>query len=166
MRSLIRYSLVAVGALALLAIGIVTFPGRLEQKAEAQRPTQVAGCDATATPSATNPCLVISSFRENGPAGTGDEFVEIFNASQKPVTVSSLSADPAGSSNGTGVFVSAGNGRHPVFGQAANVSSLACQIPGATIINGRRWYLCGGQTYSLSQSLLFQPRAEGDEAKS
>lgn len=150
MRSLIRYSLVAVGALALLAIGIVTFPGRLEQKAEAQRPTQVAGCDATSTPSATNPCLVISSFRENGPAGTSDEFVEIFNASQKPVTVSSLSADPAGSSNGIGVFVSAGNGNHPVFGQAANVASLACQIPGSTIIPGRRWYLCGGTQYSLS----------------
>ncbi|MEP6912928.1 MAG: hypothetical protein ABI923_09250, partial [bacterium] len=150
MRSLIRYSLVAVGALTLLTIGIVTFPGRLEQKAQAQRPTQVAACDATQAPSRTNPCLVISSFRENGPAGTGDEFVEIFNASARNITISSLSDDPAGSANGIGVFASAGNGNHPIFGQAANVSSLACQIPGSTVIPGRRWYLCGGVTYSMS----------------
>jgi hypothetical protein len=150
MRSSIRFGLVAVGTLALLTIGFVTFRARLEPTAQAQRNTQVAGCDGTIAPSRTNPCLVISSFRENGPAGTQDEFVEIFNASTQPVTVSTLSDDPAGSANGIGVFVSAGNGRHPIFGQAANVSSLACQIPGNTIINGRRWYLCGGQTYSLS----------------
>lgn len=152
MRSSIRFGLVAVATLALLTIGFVTFRARLEPKAQAQRPTQVAGCDATVAPSRTNPCLVISSFRENGPAGTSDEFVEIFNASELPVTIASLSDDPGtlGSANGIGVFASAGNGRHPTFGQAANVASLACQIPGATIINGRRWYLCGGQTYSLS----------------
>lgn len=150
MRSLIRYSLVAVGMLALLTIGFVTFPGRLEQKAEAQRPTQVAACNAGAAPSRTNPCLVISSFRENGPNGTQDEFVEIFNASAVSVTISSLSDDPGGSFLGIGVFASAGNGNHPTFGQAANVSSLACQIPGGVVIPGRRWYLCGGVTYSMS----------------
>jgi hypothetical protein len=152
MRSLIRYSLVAVGTLALLTIGFVTFHSRLEEKAQAQRPTQVAACDATTAPSRTNPCLVISSFRQNGPAGSQDEFVEIFNASVVNVTVSTLSDDPGvlGAANGIGVFVSAGNGRHPVFGQAANVASLACQIPGATVIAGRRWFLCGGLTYSLS----------------
>lgn len=151
MRSLIRYGLVGVGTLALLTVGFVTFRARLEQKVQAQRPTQVAGCDATAAPSRTNPCLVISSFRQNGPAGTTDEFVEIFNASTVPVTISSLSDNPGagGSANGVGVFVSAGNGRHPTFGQATNVASLACQIPGATVIPGRRWYLCGGATYSL-----------------
>jgi hypothetical protein len=161
MRSSIRFGLVAVGTLALLTIGFVTFRARLEPTAQAQRngslpapnnAVQVAGCDGTATPSRTNPCLVISSFRQNGPAGTQDEFVEIFNASTQPVTVSSLSDDPGtlGAANGIGVFVSAGNGRHPVFGQTANIASLACQVPGATIINGRRWYLCGGRTYSLS----------------
>lgn len=155
MRSLLRYSLVAVGTLALLTIGFVTFRARLEPKAQAQvRNNQVAACDTAAAPSLTNPCLVISSFRQNGPAGTQDEFVEIFNASSVAVTVSSLSRDPAnvpaGLNLGIGVFVSAGNGNHPIFGQTANVSSLACQIPGATIIPGRRWFLCGGVTYSLS----------------
>ncbi|MGI9067106.1 MAG: hypothetical protein ACR2HX_11980 [Pyrinomonadaceae bacterium] len=152
MRSLIRYSLVGVGTLALLTLGFVSFRARLEQKAQAQRPTQVAGCNATIAPSRTNPCLVISSFRQNGPAGSTDEFVEIFNASQVNVTISNLSDDPGVGlgANGIGVFASAGNGRHPTFGQAANVASLACQIPGTTVIPGRRWYLCGGQTYSLS----------------
>lgn len=151
MRSLIRYSLVAVGTLALLTIGFVTFHARLEQKAQAQiRPFQVAGCDVSIAPSTgadgtpRNPCLVISSFRENGPNGTQDEFVEIFNASNRDILVSDLSNDPQDKSLGIGVFVSAGNGNHPTFGQAANVSSLACQIPGATIIKARRWYLCGG----------------------
>ncbi len=154
MRSLIRSGLVAVGTLALLTVGFVAFRARLEPTAQAQRNTQVAACDATVAPSLTNPCLVISSFRQNGPAGTQDEFVEIFNASSVAVTVSNLSRDPAnvpaGINLGIGVFVSAGNGNHPVFGQTANVSSLACQIPGQTIIPGRRWYLCGGVTYSLS----------------
>lgn len=161
MRSLLRYGLVAVGTLALLTIGFVTFRARLEPKAGAQtirngsqagNAVQVAGCDTSAAPSlptagvpgSGNPCLVISSFRENGPWGTQDEFVEIFNASSVAVTISSLSRDPAGSALGIGVFVSAGQGFHPKYGQAANVSVLACNIPGAVVIPGRRWYLCGG----------------------
>ncbi|MEK6281539.1 MAG: hypothetical protein AABN95_14390 [Acidobacteriota bacterium] len=155
MRSLIRYSLVAVGTLALLTIGFVIFHARLEQKVEAQRPTQVAGCDASVAaggPSLTNPCLVISSFRQNGPAGSQDEFVEIFNASVVPVTVSSLAPTTGGTlaADGIGVFVSAGNGFNLPFGQVPNLATLACQIPGGTVIPGRRWYLCGGVTYSLS----------------
>ena len=156
MRSLLRYGLVAVGTLALLAVGFVTFHARLEQKVQAQTPNQVAACNATLAPSRTNPCLVISSFRQNGPAGTGDEFVEIFNASTLPVTVSALSDDPgsiappvAAGANGIGVFVSAGHGFNPQFGQTANVASLACQIPGSVVIAGRSWYLCFGTQYSL-----------------
>lgn len=164
MRSSIRFGLVAVGTLALLTIGFVTFRARLEPKADAQvrngsqagGAIQVAGCDTNAAPSlptpgvpgSGNPCLVISSFRENGPAGTQDEFVELFNASSKDLVVSTLA--PAGIPLGIGVFVSAGNGNHPTFGQAANVASLACNIPNATIIPGRRYFLCGGLTYSLS----------------
>jgi hypothetical protein len=157
MRSLIRYGLVAVGTLALLTISFVTFRARLEQKAQAQnqppRANQVAGCDTSKKPALPtagspngNPCLVISSFRQNGPNGTQDEFVEIFNASNVNVTAAELSSDPGvlGTANGIGVFVSAGNGRHPTFGQAANVASLACQIPGSAVIRGRGWYLCGG----------------------
>jgi hypothetical protein len=155
-----------VGTLALLTIGFVTFRARLEPKAGAQtirngsqagNAVQVAGCDTSAAPSLPtagvpgtgNPCLVISSFRENGPWGTQDEFVEIFNASSVAVTISSLSRDPGGSALGIGVFVSAGQGFHPRFGQAVNVSALACNIPGATVIPGRRWFLCGGRTNKL-----------------
>jgi len=149
MRSLLRYSLVAVGTLALLTIGFVTFRARLEQKVQGQTPAQVSGCNASAAPSRTNPCLVISSFRENGPAGSADEFVEIFNASTLSITVSALSDDPT-TANGIGVFVSAGHGFNPQFGQTANAASLACQIPGATVIPGRHWVLCVGTAYSLA----------------
>jgi hypothetical protein len=148
MRSLLRYSLVAVGTLALLTIGFVTFRARLEQKVQGQTPAQVSGCNATLAPSRTNPCLVISSFRHNGPGGTADEFVEIFNASTINITVSALSDDPT-PANGIGVFVSAGHGFNTLFGQAANVSSLACQIPGSTVIAGRHWFLCTGTAYTL-----------------
>jgi hypothetical protein len=141
--------------MALLAFAVAIFRPRLEQKVLAQSPTQVAGCDATSAPSRTNPCLVISAFRENGPGGTvgsgnQDEFVEIFNASATAVTVSSLSDDPNGTANGIGVFAGAGHGFNPQFGQAQNAASLACQIPGNTVIKGRSWVLCAGQTYTLS----------------
>ena len=149
MRSLLRYGLVAVGTLALLTVSFVTFRARLEQKVQGQTPAQVAGCNATTAPSRTNPCLVISSFRHNGPGGTADEFVEIFNASTIDITVSALSDDPI-PANGIGVFVSAGHGFNTQFGQAANVSSLACQIPGPTVIKGRHWFLCVGTAYSLA----------------
>src|SRR3989442_730081 len=157
MRSSIRYSLVAVGALALMIGTFIALRPRLEQKVQAQtfNTNQVAACDVTSAPSKTNDCLVISAFRENGPGSTAqsgqqDEFVEVFNASAVNVTVSTLSDDPNGTANGIGVFVSAGEGFNPQFGQAQNASSLACQIKGATIIKGRTWFLCGGQKYSLS----------------
>jgi len=157
MRSSIRYGLVAVGALALMIGTFIALRPRLEQKVQAQtfNANQVAACDVTSAPSKTNDCLVISAFRENGPGSTAqsgqkDEFVEIFNASAVNVTVSTLSDDPNGTGNGIGVFVSAGMGLNPQFGQAQNASSLACQIKGATIIKARTWFLCGGQNYSLS----------------
>jgi len=134
-----------VGALALMVFTSVMLRSRLEPTAQAQRSNQVAGCDGTTAPSRTNPCLVISSFRENGPGGSMDEFVEIFNASTVPLTVSTISDDPTGISNGIGVFVSAGQGFNPVFlGAAANEARLACQVKGATIIQARRWFLCAG----------------------
>ena len=156
MRSSIRYGLVAVGALALMIGTFIALRPRLEQKVQAQtfNANQVAACDVTSAPSKTNDCLVISAFRENGPGttlnGSKDEFVEIFNASAVAVTVSTLSDDPNGAGNGIGVFVSAGMGFNPQFGQAQNAASLACQIKGSTIIKGRTWFLCGGQGYTLS----------------
>lgn len=151
MRSLVRYSLIALGLVA-LAVTVAVFRPRLEQKAMAQIPT---GCDPTVAPSKTNnKCLVISSFRENGPAGTGDEYVEIFNASAVAVTVSSLSNDPNGSASGIGVFVSTGNGCPTNIGGgctgAANAANLVCQIPGSVSIKARGYYLCVGSAYSLN----------------
>ena len=153
MRSLVRYSLIALGLVA-LAVTVAVFRPRLEQKAMAQIPT---GCDPTIAPSKTNnKCLVISSFRENGPNGTGDEYVEIFNASVSSVTVSSLSSDPSagGTANGIGVFASTGNGCATNIGGgcsgAANAVNLVCQIPGTVSIPGRGYYLCVGATYSLN----------------
>jgi hypothetical protein len=153
MRSLVRYSLIALGLVA-LAVTVAVFRPRLEQKAMAQIPT---GCDPTVAPSKTNnKCLVISSFRENGPQGTGDEYVELFNASVVAVTVSSLSSDPSagGTANGIGVFASTGNGCATNIGGgcsgAANAANLVCQIPGTVSIPGRGYYLCVGTAYSLN----------------
>lgn len=153
MRSLVRYSLIALGLVA-LAVTVAVFRPRLEQKAMAQIPT---GCDPTVAPSKTNnKCLVISSFRENGPAGTGDEYVELFNASVVSVTVSSLSSDPSagGTANGIGIFASTGNGCATNIGGgcsgAANAANLVCQIPGTVSIPGRSYYLCVGTAYSLN----------------
>ena len=92
-----------------------------------------------------NSPLVISRFRENGPAGPADEFVEIFNRSNSPLMVSTFSNDPGGSALGIGVFTSAGNGT------ASNRVSLVCRIPGNTVIEGRSYYLCGGKAYSLGR---------------
>lgn len=92
-----------------------------------------------------NSPLVISRFRENGPAGPADEFVEIFNRSNSPVMVSTFSNDPGGSALGIGVFASAGNGT------TSNKVSLVCRIPGNVVIDGRGYYLCGGKDYSLGR---------------
>jgi putative Ig domain-containing protein len=88
--------------------------------------------------------LVISAFRENGPKGARDEFVEIFNPSDAAVTVSTLPGNPG--EDDVGVFSSAGKGT------ASDAITLRCLIPGATVIKGRGWFLCGGDVseYSLS----------------
>jgi hypothetical protein len=135
MRSLVRYSLIALGLTALV-ITVAVFRPRLEQKVGAQ----------SAPNAVKTKTLVISAFRENGPNGTGDEFVEIFNPSTANVTVSDLSGDPNGSARGIGVFSNGGNNA----GTLANGVFLRCQIAGGVIIKGRGWYLCGGSQYSLS----------------
>jgi hypothetical protein len=84
--------------------------------------------------------LVISAFRENGPNGVADEFIEIFNPSKVAVTVNDLSVDPTGA---IGVYTSAGNGT------GSNAVFLACAIPGSAVIKGSGWYLCKGVQYSL-----------------
>ncbi|HYJ84979.1 MAG TPA: putative Ig domain-containing protein [Pyrinomonadaceae bacterium] len=81
--------------------------------------------------------LLISRFRENGPAGSRDEFVEIFNPLSSSHTVVS------GDGSGYGIFATAGNGT------TSNTQSLACRIPEGTVIPARGYFLCAGASYSL-----------------
>lgn len=130
MRSLLRYSLVAAAIGALVLLSIATLTRQIEQKAYAQNTSGAV--------------LVISSFRENGPGGTTDEFVEIFNPSNTSVTASSLSVDPGGTGLGIGVFA----GKGPTSSSAK--VDLKCRIDGSVVIPGRGHYLCIGSGYSLA----------------
>lgn len=132
MRSLLRYSLVAAALGALVLLSIATLTRQIEQKAYAQ---------------AVGKTLVISSFRANGPGGTSDEFVEIFNTTNSPILASGVSLDPSAPSGpgfGIGVFANAG----PTSASAK--PSLVCQIPGTVTIPARGHYLCYGAAYSLT----------------
>ncbi len=84
--------------------------------------------------------LVISRFRQNGPAGPQDEFVEIFNPGATAHTVASGTCK----GGGYGVYASAGNGT------TSNTASLVCNIPNGTVIPAGGYYLCTGVTYSLN----------------
>jgi hypothetical protein len=83
---------------------------------------------------------MISRFRENGPAGPQDEFVEIYNPSPLPHTVASGNCN----GGGYGVYASAGNGT------ASNTATMVCYIPNGTVIPAGGYYLCTGVTYSLN----------------
>jgi hypothetical protein len=78
--------------------------------------------------------LLISEFRESGPAGNLDEFIEIYNASLDPLTVQSI--DLAG----TGFAVATSDG------------TTRCVIPNGTVIPAEGHYLCANSSvggYSL-----------------
>ncbi|HEY9282882.1 MAG TPA: hypothetical protein VIP46_05460, partial [Pyrinomonadaceae bacterium] len=74
--------------------------------------------------------LVISEFRARGPAGAGDEFVEIYNNSESQHVVS-----PPDGSDGYGV--------------ATQDGQLRCTVPFGTVIPARGHFLCAGSAYSL-----------------
>jgi len=74
--------------------------------------------------------LLISEFRLRGPSGANDEFIEIYNDSGAPHTVTALS--------GTG------------YGIAASDGVLRCTIPNGTVIPVRGHFLC---TNSVAYSL-------------
>jgi len=100
--------------------------------------TDSCGCSQSQTYTLkVNGSLVISRFRQNGPAGPDDEFVEIFNPTNSTHTVSTL----AGS--GYEIFASAGNGT------TSNNLSLVCTIPAGTVLPARGYFLCAGSSYSL-----------------
>ncbi|MDT5156954.1 MAG: hypothetical protein QOH51_1311 [Acidobacteriota bacterium] len=87
--------------------------------------------------------LLISEFRESGPGGANDEFIEIYNNNNSPLTVTTTDG-----SAGYAV-VSASNA-------ALNdgTPTVRCTIPTGTVIPGRGHYLC---TNSVGYSLASYP---------
>jgi hypothetical protein len=78
--------------------------------------------------------LIIKEFRESGPAGANDEFIEVYNNSLDPMTVQSI--DVAG----IGYAIVASDG------------VTRCTIPNGTVIPVRGHYLCANSSaggYSL-----------------
>ncbi|HKE60333.1 MAG TPA: Ig-like domain-containing protein [Pyrinomonadaceae bacterium] len=79
---------------------------------------------------------LINEVRTSGPNGPGDEFVEIYNNSDSPVTVAASDA-----SAGLGLFK---------LGADCNATPvLVGTIPNGTVIPARGHYLFVGSTYSL-----------------
>jgi hypothetical protein len=94
---------------------------------------------ATGTILTTNQpgAILISELRTSGPAGDGDDFVEIYNNSNSPVTVAASDG-----SGGWGLFkMGATCGDTPV---------LIGTIPNSTVIPARGHYLLVGSAYSLA----------------
>jgi hypothetical protein len=80
--------------------------------------------------------ILIGELRTSGPAGAGDDFVEIYNNSDSPHTVTATDG-----SSGYGLFkMGATCGATPV---------LVGFIPNGTVIPGRGHYLFAGPSYSL-----------------
>lgn len=89
--------------------------------------------------------LLISEFREAGPAGTNDEFIEVYNASLDPITVASI--DIAGT--GYAIVTSDGTTR--------------CVIPNGTVIPAEGHYLCANSAAG-GYSLTTYPAGNGTTA--
>jgi CSLREA domain-containing protein len=79
--------------------------------------------------------LLISEVRTSGPAGAGDDFVEIYNNSDSPHTVNSISG-------GYGLF--------KMGGTCSDAPVLIGVIPNGTVIPARGHYLFTGSAYSLA----------------
>jgi hypothetical protein len=95
---------------------------------------QAIGTITSANPAGT---FLISEVRTSGLGGLGDDFVELYNNTDTPLTVAALDA-----SAGYGVFVQ---------GADCNATPvLIGTIPNGTIIPARGHYLLAGSAYSLS----------------
>ena len=93
---------------------------------------------ATGTITAANQpgTFVISELRTSGPAGAGDDFVELYNNTNSPLTVAASDG-----SAGYGVFK---------MGADCNATPvLVAIIPNGTVIPARGHYLLTGSAYSL-----------------
>jgi len=81
--------------------------------------------------------FLISEFRTSGPGGAGDDFVEVYNNTDSPLTIAASDA-------------SAGYG---LFKKGVNCSAtpvLIGTIPNGTVIPARGHYLFVGSAYSLA----------------
>jgi hypothetical protein len=81
--------------------------------------------------------FVISEFRTRGSAGAGDDFVELYNNTNSPLTVASSDA-------------SAGYGLYKTGADCNATPVLIATIPNGTVIPARGHYLLVGSTYSLA----------------
>lgn len=108
-------------------------------------PVNVTIADGTATGTILSTgqpgTILISELRTSGPAGAGDDFVEIYNNSDSPHTVD----------DGSG-FMDAAHG-YGLFKMGADCNAnpvLIGVIPNGTVIPARGNYLFVGSAYSLS----------------
>src|SRR6185436_11482988 len=95
---------------------------------------QAVGTITAANPAGT---FLISELRTSGPAGLGDDYVELYNNTNTPLTVAASDA-------------SAGYG---LFKQGADCNAtpiLIATIPNGTVIPARGHYLVVGSQYSLA----------------
>jgi hypothetical protein len=81
--------------------------------------------------------VLISELRTSGPAGNGDDFVELYNNTDSPLTVAASDGSP-----GYGLFKMGVN--------CAATPVLIATIPNGTIIPARGHYLLVGSQYSLA----------------
>ncbi|HJP90426.1 MAG TPA: hypothetical protein VJ875_00630, partial [Pyrinomonadaceae bacterium] len=81
--------------------------------------------------------FLISEFRTSGPGGAGDDFVELYNNSDAPLTIAASDA----------------SGGYGLFKKGADCSAtpvLIGTIPNGTVIPARGHYLFVGSAYSLA----------------
>ncbi|MBV8859879.1 MAG: HYR domain-containing protein [Acidobacteria bacterium] len=90
----------------------------------------------TITPESTPGTVIISELRTSGPAGADDEFVELYNNTDSPITVASSDA------SGGWALVKSG-------ATCGDTPVVVAVIPNGTVIPARGNYLVTGSAYSL-----------------
>lgn len=100
---------------------------------------QISDGQATGTITVANPAgtFLISEIRTSGPGGLGDDFVEVYNNSNSPLTITASDA-------------SAGYGLFKMGSTCDATPILIGTIPNGTIIPARGHYLFVGSQYSLT----------------
>jgi len=81
--------------------------------------------------------FIISELRTSGPGGLGDDFVELYNNANSPLTISASDA-------------SAGYGLYKIGADCNAAPVLIGTIPNGTVIPARGHYLIVGSQYSLA----------------